>query len=153
MKRICLLFLLSAMTVSVQGQAIFPNILQMVDSLRVTVDFSNGEDATQCTPFESAVKTRIELRLRRAGIRVVDLSPTQMHFSTVAVHAGLCAVSYSTQVVMVAFPDGGDMVVLLGLENSGIMTRSQYSESREAVRIQSDEAADLVANEILKARQ
>ncbi|MCY3627366.1 MAG: hypothetical protein OXG88_06975 [Gammaproteobacteria bacterium] len=96
MKRICLLFLLSAMTMSVQGQDVFSNILQEVDSLSVRVSFSSGEDATYCTPSESAVKTRIELRLRRAGIRVVDLSPTLMHFSTVAVHAGLCAVSHSS---------------------------------------------------------
>ena len=156
MKLLCFVFLLAAATVPVKAQFVDSKVLAAIDSISVSVGFTADDDANSCTPLESTIKTRIELRLRQAGIRVVDLSRARMYFETVAIHtgSGICAVSYSTQVLYLFWePSIDDGVNILALDYGGIMTDGQYSSSRERMRQRADEAADLVINEILEAKQ
>ena len=154
MKRFYLLVLLWTMPASTQGQVVFPSVLRDIDSLMVVVIVASGEDARLCTPSDSALKTRIELRLRRAGIRVVDSALHRMGFWLTTIHPGLCAVSYETEVIRpVSHPSFEDPVFVVGLDERGIFSRSGYTASQEAVRQKADDAVDLVINEILKARQ
>ena len=154
MKRFYLLVLLWTMPASTQGQYVSSFALRGIDSLSVGVGVSSSGDARLCTPLESTLKTRIELRLRQAGIRVVDLAPHHMRFSLTAIHSGLCAVSYQTLVVRVIFPPGNeDAFFGVSLEDGGLFSSGGYTASQEAVRQEADDAVDLVINEILKARQ
>lgn len=146
--------LLLAVTAPVQAQIANTNVLAAIDSISVYVGFSVGEDAASCTPLESTIKTRIELRLRRAGIRVVDVSAARMIFSAVSIHPGLCAVSYDTRVLYLYFlPSIDEPFDLVGLLGGGIMSDGEFSSSRDRIRQIADDAADLVINEILEAKQ
>ena len=136
----------------VRGQYVAPEIFVEVDTVSVGVVFSATGDAAQCFPFESTIKTKIELALQRAGLTVVEQAPWKVYLHGTAIYPGLCAVSHEIA-VNVWLHRVGIKTYLVGLASNGIFSRSTYADSKEQVRQLADDGVDMVVNEILKARR
>ena len=152
MHRCAFLFVLIAyVTGPARGQFVAPDILAAIDTVYVTVSVSASGDAESCIPFQSTIKTGIELALRRGDIKVAESAPAGVHFSLTAINPTLCAVAYTTEIV---FWLHGIRInaYAVGLRQSGIFSNGTYTDSRTEVRQLAEDAADLVINEILKAR-
>ncbi len=134
------------------GQFVDQDGLAMIDEIAVNVSMNPTPEASRCLPFESTIKTRIELALQRAGIGVVEKERAAevLFFSAIATYSGACAVSHSTQILVwiSGFPMPG-----LALENGGIFSGYTATQSTQEVRKLADDAVDMVVNEVLKARR
>ena len=87
MHRLAFLFVLFLCTAApVRGQYVASDVLVRVDTIAVSVTLVADGDATQCYPFESTIKTRIELALQRAGLTVVEQAPWRVYFNSTAIY-------------------------------------------------------------------
>ena len=153
MRRSAFLFALLICTAApVRGQYVAPELFVGVDTVSVVVDFTAHGDAASCIPFTRTIKTRIELALQRAGLTVAERAPWSVYFHGTAIYPTICAVSHEIE-VNVWLHNAGITAYLVGLSSSGIFSKTDYTGSRDRVRELADDGADMVINEILKARR
>ena len=155
---ICFLILGMAFVLGKQVYAqayVDQDLLAMVEDISVSVTMSADSDARQCLPFESTIKTRIELALQRSGFDIVNDAPSALvSFSAVGISpAKGCAVGHDIQIAVPVLTTYGFITAGLALQNGGIFSRATATQSTQYIRSLADDATDTVINEILKARR
>ena len=134
-----------------QAQFVSQDGLAVIEEISVNVSMTADSDSRNCLPFESTIKTRIELALQRAGFYVVETGSAGIFFEAVAISlGGTCAVGHDVYIFL--WNPGYDMPGL-ALSHGGIFSRPTLTGSKREVRRLADDATDMVINEILKARR
>ena len=158
MKSLVFLFVMLALpSWTVRGQPfVAPKLLAETDTVAVMVELNDAEEG--CLPDASTIQTRMELALQRENFTVIATEvatsmpiPVVVSFSAIAIYPSICAVSHKIT-IQHWFHNFGIPTYAVALSRSGIFSRTTPTESKQLVRQQVDDYADLIINEILKAR-
>ena len=112
---------LSLVAVPASAQYVNANVLAVIDTVGVSVSMETGDAASNCLPFASTIKTKIELALQQAGLTVIDSAPASVFFSAVAIYPSLCAVAHEVEIWLWLYR-AGIPAGAIGLSSSGIFS-------------------------------
>ena len=136
-------------------QSAFVDAVQLARVALVGVVTSFSLDGVECAPNASVLETEAELVFRRSGITIANADDRRQHVFNIELSGyqeiSSCVVAYNFELHRFELLIDGSLGLVESFSYGGVMTGPSYVV-RDQLRSKTNEAATLLANEVLTVR-